>query len=241
MFVAVWSLATRIPIPRLLLAGDAALPSADAITLFPLVGGVIAVVTALPAWGAAYFIPLPAAAWAACGLYVIFGWSLHLDGWGDLWDGVGSGRRGEAMRAVMKDSRVGSFGVAGIVLALALRATLLAGIDAGRWLPSLAIAGGAGRFALSAAAYVGHYPWEAGMGREIVNNFEGRHVICSLVLSCLFIPLNPGACLAGIAASGLAGAALAMWCDWNLGGVNGDALGAAAVLGEIIALACCAV
>jgi adenosylcobinamide-GDP ribazoletransferase len=238
MFVAVWTLMTRIPLPRALL-GVPALPSAEAMVLAPFVGALLALMTGLPAWAAARVIPVPAAAWAACGLYTIFGWSLHLDGWGDLWDGVGSGRRGEEMRAVMKDSRVGSFGVAGIVLALALRATLLAGLDTGLWLQALAASGGVGRFALAAAAYAGRYPWGAGMGRDIVSGFGGRHLAVSLAISCFLIPLKPSFALAIIAA-GIAGAALAFWCNKNLGGTNGDVLGASAVLGEIIALACCA-
>jgi adenosylcobinamide-GDP ribazoletransferase len=237
-FASVWTLLTRIPLPTDL-RGEASLPSADALALISAVGALFALVTTLCPWLLMAALPPQACAWIACGLYTAAGWSLHLDGWGDLWDGFGSGRSGEAMRAVMKDSRIGSFGVAGIVLAIAIRATLLAGVKTGQWLPAIAVAGGVGRFALTVTAYLGDYPWDSGMGRNFVREFKGYQLFCSFLVTCLLFPLSPFGWAVGILLSSFSGALLASWSNKKLGGVNGDVLGASAVMGELIALACC--
>jgi adenosylcobinamide-GDP ribazoletransferase len=208
-------------------------------TMMPLVGAVLAFAATLPAWLISFVIPPAVAAWVACGLYIAFGWSLHLDGWGDLWDGVGSGRRKEAMLAVMKDSRTGSFSVIGIVLAISARAALFSSMPPSQWLSSAVLAGGVGRFASVVAAYAGEYPWEKGMGREIVNHFDGYRLFCALLTALLLLPLAPLGWIIGIVLSALAGFAISAWTNENLGGTNGDVLGAAAVMGEILVLIAC--
>jgi adenosylcobinamide-GDP ribazoletransferase len=240
-FVSLWIMMARIPLPRRWLPDEALLPTADSMTVIPLVGAVLGFAAALPAWLISFLIPPAGAAWVACGLYVIFGWSLHLDGWGDLWDGVGSGRRKEAMMAVMKDSRTGSFAVIGIVLAISARAALLSSMDPSQWLSSSALAGGVGRFASVVAAYAGDYPWKGGMGREIVNRLDGYRLFCSLLFSLLLFPLAPFGWVIGSILSALAGLAISAWTNENLGGVNGDVLGASAVMGEILVLIACAI
>ncbi|MDR1965572.1 MAG: adenosylcobinamide-GDP ribazoletransferase [Synergistaceae bacterium] len=236
---SVWALITRIPLPRGVLPRGFALPDSDAVATMPLAGALFGLVCALPARIAAMAIAPPAAAWIGCGIYTILGWSLHLDGWGDLWDGVGSGLQGERMRKVMKDSGVGAFGVAGIALAISTRAALLSGLDAGSWMSACAIGGGVGRFALAVTAYAGKYPWDDGMGRDIVRGFEGYQLFCSFAAACVLFPLAPLGWTVGMFASGISGAACAMWGAKNLGGANGDVLGASAVLGELLALMAC--
>ena len=51
---------------------------------------------------------------------------LHLDGLADTADGLGSGRRGEAALAVMRQSDIGPFGVVTLVLALLVQVAALA-------------------------------------------------------------------------------------------------------------------
>jgi adenosylcobinamide-GDP ribazoletransferase len=235
-FASVWLLVTRIPLPASF-AMSPALPSARDIAALPFAGAAFGFIATLPAWLLAFAVPPSVSGWIASGLYILFGWSLHLDGWGDLWDGLGSGRRGDEMMAVMKDSRVGSFGVAGIVLAIAVRSALFAEIEFSGWLTAAALAGCVGRFALTVTAFLGKYPWERGMGREVVRNFGGYELFLSLIVSGPLFFLAPAAWIAGIALASLASFGLAAWTDKNLGGVNGDVLGASAVQGELIALA----
>ena len=233
--VSVWLLVTRIPLPEKLVAYRS-LPNARDVAFLPAAGAVFGFLVTLPAWFLAFAVPVSASAWIACGLYVLLGWSLHLDGWGDLWDGFGSGRRGDAMMAVMKDSRVGSFGVAGIVLAIAIRSALLSGIAHPLWLPAAAVSGGLARFALAVTAFWGQYPWQSGMGLDIVRNFGGYELFLAFIVSCLMFPAAPAAWIVAVPAVSLASLGMAMWANRNIGGANGDVLGASEVLGELIAL-----
>jgi adenosylcobinamide-GDP ribazoletransferase len=239
--VVLWMFMTRIPLPKRILPSGPVMPSPGAMAAMPIAGGAFAMAATLPAWLLAAFIPRTAAAWIACGLYTILGWSLHLDGWGDLWDGIGSGRKGEAMRAIMKDSRMGTFGAAGVILALSTRAALLSEISVWRWLCVCAAAAGIGRFAATVSAYFGEYPWGNGLGRDTVLGFGGYQLFCSFAASCIFLPLAPFGWVIGMIAASAAAAGLTLWANKNLGGANGDVLGAAAVLGEIIALTACAI
>lgn len=241
-FVVLWTLLSRVPLPKGWWPKGAEFPrAADAMTMMPLVGGVLALVATFPAWLLTFAVSRAACAWIACGLYAAAGWSLHLDGWGDLWDGVGSGKRGEAMREVMKDSRSGSFGVVGIVLAISLRAALLSSIPAELWLPAVVAAGGVGRFASNTAACFGEYPWPLGMAKEYVGGFHGYQLFCAFLAACVLLPFSPlFGWAAGVLSAAFAGWALALWANRELGGANGDVLGAAAVLGELVVLMLCA-
>jgi adenosylcobinamide-GDP ribazoletransferase len=241
-FISVWTLITRISLPLKPRSANFALPTADALALMPLAGGLFGVLSAvIPALSACLGLPDLAAAWFACGLYTVLGWGLHLDGWGDVWDGFGSGRRGEELRRVMKDPRTGIFGVAGIVLALSARAALLSDVGAVRWMTVCALGGSVGRFGGTVSACVGKYPWESGMARDIVRGFDGYRLFRSFVFACVMFPLAPFAWTAGMILSSVAGAALAVWANEKLGGVNGDVIGASSVLGELLVLAVCSV
>ena len=238
LFIQIWTLITGIPLPAGM--SSARLPGGKAMRAMPLAGGLFAFIAILPALLLSFFIPPLPCAWIACGIYTIAGWSLHLDGWGDLWDGIGSGRKGEAMRAVMKDSHTGSFAVAGLVLAVSIRASLLASIDTSDWAAACIIAGGVGRFCAVVTAYFGEYPWGAGMTQDFVREADGYQLFCAFVASCLLFPFAAGGWFFGMIFVCFAGRFLAQWANKNLGGTNGDVLGAASVLGEILVLISCA-
>ena len=109
-FVVIWTLLTRIPLPQKWWPGTMP-PGNRVLTLAPAAGGLMGLLTGLVVTVAGFFGLAPlACAWAGAAFYFVIGWALHLDGWGDVWDGIGSGRSGDKLREVMKDSRLGSFG-----------------------------------------------------------------------------------------------------------------------------------
>ncbi|RKO66470.1 adenosylcobinamide-GDP ribazoletransferase [Desulfofundulus salinus] len=92
---------------------------------FPLVGLFLGA-----AWMALYFglssifPPAVTAALLVLGM-VVFSGGLHLDGFMDTMDGIFSGRSREKMLEIMRDSRVGAFGVLGLACLLLLKFALL--------------------------------------------------------------------------------------------------------------------
>jgi adenosylcobinamide-GDP ribazoletransferase len=182
-------------------------------------------------------LPAAPAAWCAAVFHVFLGWGFHLDGWTDCWDGFGSGRRGEELRAVMKDSRVGGFGAAGMVLALGCWASLVGALPTDRLVVGCALAAGIGRLAIPAAARIGRYPWASGMGLDFVRPFATIHLAAALLCASPLALLDPALVGTGTVAALATGFLMGLGANRRLGGVNGDVLGASAVAGELILLA----
>ncbi len=115
---------TRVPVktPTLLAPGA----MARAMWAFPLIGAFIGSVSgaifllahkALPAW--------PAALLAIAASIILTG-ALHEDGIADCADGFGGGKNKEGKLAIMRDSRIGTYGALALILSVSLRAAALA-------------------------------------------------------------------------------------------------------------------
>ena len=235
-FVVIWTLLTRIPLPREL--WPETMPAGDrCLALAPLAGGLLGLLSgALVAAARLAGFNNCVSAWLGAAFYAMAGWALHLDGWGDLRDGVGSGRRGEELRAVMKDSRLGSYGAVGLILAFGLWTSLVGSLEGPRAVAALVTAGACGRFASCAAAFSGQYPWEAGMAKGWVDGFTGYDFFTSGICLLLCAPLAPFSWIFAAALAAAAGTMAAVRMNRRLGGVNGDVLGACEVAAELLTL-----
>ncbi len=63
-----------------------------------------------------FLFPRPLALWLTIGLLVLLTGGLHLDGFSDTLDGLACRGTREKILEVMRDSRVGAFGVMGLIL-----------------------------------------------------------------------------------------------------------------------------
>lgn len=236
-FVVAWTLFSRIPMPKKL--WPAAMPPGNrTLSVAPVAGGILGLLTGLVIGLTGIMgIKGPVSAWIGVFFYSAAGWSLHLDGWGDLWDGIGSGREGQDLRNVMKDSRIGAYGVTGLILAFGMWTSLLASVDNSEVFAACTIAAASGRFASCSAAYKGIYPWESGMGKGWVDTYTGYDLFTAAVSLLLFMPFAPFRWIISSVAALLIGFGMAGWMNSKLGGVNGDVLGASAVAAEIFSLA----
>ncbi|GAU77348.1 adenosylcobinamide-GDP ribazoletransferase [Fusibacter sp. 3D3] len=112
-FLLMLSFFTRIPVGHKVAYSDALYERS--IKYFPYIGLIIGVISALPLWllnGTSQgiksiFVIL---------FYLFLSGGIHLDGLADAMDGLFSGREKERMLEIMKDSRIGSFGVIGLIL-----------------------------------------------------------------------------------------------------------------------------
>ncbi len=123
-FLAALMLLTRLPVGRLLPTCPAA---AECVWAYPLVGLVVGGVGAavLELARAAGLSPALAAVLALAATALTTG-ALHEDGLADTADGFGGGRTREAKLAIMRDSRIGSYGALALGVTFALRAMPLA-------------------------------------------------------------------------------------------------------------------
>ncbi|MGG2480833.1 adenosylcobinamide-GDP ribazoletransferase [Brevibacillus borstelensis] len=119
---------TRIPVPWLKPSEKA---WRDSVAWYPAVGLVIGCVLWIVHEAALWAFPPLIAAVLTCTAWVYITGGLHLDGWMDLADGLGSSRTQERMLEIMKDCRSGAMAVLAAILLLFLKTagiTELAGL-----------------------------------------------------------------------------------------------------------------
>ena len=112
-------LLTRLPVPPV---DPARTHGADAAWAWPLAGLAVGALGALAASVAsALGLPAPVAALLLVAAQVVSTGALHEDGLADSFDGLWGGWERARRLEIMADSRIGAYGVIGLVLALGLR------------------------------------------------------------------------------------------------------------------------
>lgn len=238
---------TRLPVPATdRLSADAVRTGLTrAVGWFPLVGALIGAVTATSVIGAMAIWPVPVAVMLALAIEALLTGAFHEDAVADFCDAFGGGQTAEDVRRIMKDSRIGSYGTVGLVLALGLRATLMVAVLE-RFDPlsaALVITASAcfGRW-LIVALMVSVNPAPSGTG--LTKDITAGAGLRSLALaSLLALPvLIPFALHAPLAMIGILAVSLAflLWFRAfllrRIGGSTGDCLGFAAYVGQLLLL-----
>lgn len=170
---------------------------------------------------------------------LVAGWKLatggiHLDGLADCLDGL-AGPDLERRRAIMRDSRIGVFGAAGLVLVLILFVMSLAELAPPIRDRFLLLAPIVGRVTpLLAGAWLRPATPGQGLGGAFaagLSHWAGPvHAVVGLALASWLL----GSWGAAIASGALALALLsASFAAHRLGGITGDVLGAVVELGEL--------
>ena len=99
--------------------------------------------------------------------------ALHLDGFVDTCDGLGGHRSVEERWRAMRDSRVGAFGIIGVVLLLLVKYVTLNSIPRSLMTATLLVMPVAGRWAMAYAVVAFPYARPSGMG-EAFKRHSGR-------------------------------------------------------------------
>ncbi|MFC2729520.1 MAG: adenosylcobinamide-GDP ribazoletransferase [Centipeda sp. (in: firmicutes)] len=205
---------------------------------FPLVGLVLGICYALAAWLLVYFIGMRTlTAVLLLILPLLLTGGLHADGFMDTADGVFSGRERERKLEIMKDSRVGSFGVVSFVLLMFLQFALLLDMHPFLLVPALFIMPIIGRMAMVLAIACFPYARADGMGKTFADMADRKTIVTASVMTVVFV--LPCGLLASVAL--MLGVLFALlFCramTTTLGGVTGDVYGAVTVLTETLVLA----
>lgn len=226
---------TRLPVPGWV--GHSAAALSQCARYFPAVGLLVGGIGALVYWLALHLWPQPVAVLLSMAATLYATGAFHEDGLSDTADGLGGGWDKARILAIMKDSRVGSYGVVALVLALLGKFALLSGIDAAL-VPAALLAGHAvSRFGATLIMATLDYARddESSKSRPATH----RPSLASLLLAAgfallplLLLPL--GKALAGIVLAALAATWLAAKFQRWLGGYTGDCLGAVQQVTEIL-------
>lgn len=148
---------------------------------YPLVGLVLGAVLVSARMLFSIVFPAPVSDGLILVLWVGLTGALHLDGFLDACDGLFGGRNPESRLEIMRDERVGAFGLAGGVLLLLLKYSVL------RLLPrtgfALLLAPTLARWGMSLAVMAFPYAREEGLGRSIKENVNWRQIAFGAILS----------------------------------------------------------
>jgi adenosylcobinamide-GDP ribazoletransferase len=224
-----------LPMPATIVQGE----MSRALWTAPVVGGAIGAVG-----GAVYWLmhilhvpDLPAAALAVVATVAVTG-ALHEDGLADVADGFGGGATRERKLEIMRDSRIGTYGVCALVLSFMLRIGVLASL--GR--PALVA------MALIAAHAAARAPMPAfmrlvpparadGMSAQAGEPPRASAVAAAVLgIAVLMVCLGLAAGLVAALLVACGFAAMAGICRRQIGGQTGDVLGALEQLGEVVVL-----
>jgi adenosylcobinamide-GDP ribazoletransferase len=123
LFLAAVQFFTRIPVPAWV--GHSAQQLDESARYFPLVGMGVGGVAAVVLWSSALVLPLALAIVLSMLASVFITGAFHEDGLSDFVDGMGGGYTREKTLAIMKDSRVGAYGVIALVLAAIMKFEVL--------------------------------------------------------------------------------------------------------------------
>jgi adenosylcobinamide-GDP ribazoletransferase len=204
---------------------------------FPAIGALVGLAAGLVfVVAAALATPLLAGAAAVAVLALLTG-ALHLDGLADSADGLLARGDVERRLAVMRDPRLGSYGVATLVVFLVLEVAALASMSPARALAGLVIAGALSRLATLAVIAWVPYVRESGLGSIA---FEARHravdLLAGVLITALVCLLDWKRALVAAVLVAISTLALVSLARRRLGGATGDVCGATAELGQLAAL-----
>ncbi|MFW8634336.1 adenosylcobinamide-GDP ribazoletransferase [Cribrihabitans pelagius] len=228
-------LLTRLPLPHL--PPHAFQRQARAAWAFPLAGLAVALPAALlAALALTLGLPGTVAAGLALAVQVLVSGAMHEDGLADTADGLWGGFDPTRRLEIMKDSRIGAYGVIALILSFGLRWSALAALLplTGPWvLLALAMMSRAVMPALMAALPNAR---AGGLSRNV-----GRPpaLTCGLgaaLAVALSLPLTGAAAFVAALAMAAAVTGLGALAKAKIGGQTGDILGAAQQVAEIAGL-----
>ncbi len=216
-------------------------PLASAVALAPLAGLAVAlpaglVLVALHGLGASALV----AAVLATATTIVLTGALHEDGLADCADGFWGGADAARRLEIMRDSRIGSYGVLALVGAVLLKVAILASAVASSPLFAMLmlLASAAASRAVALYPWVGLVPARrdglaVAIGRPTIATFRRAIVIAAAATAILVAWWAPvGFVLAAVAAAGAA-KACATLADHKIGGHTGDVIGATVVVADM--------
>ena len=214
------------------------------VRFFPLVGMVAGSLLLLAVYLSAGWMPGTVRSTLLVSLCIFITGGLHCDGLMDTADGLLSGRSRERMLEIMKDSRVGAFGVVAMILLVLWKWALIHDMPDSLLAPALIAMMGFGRFGMVLAILRFPYARAEGMGKAF-SLYAGRRALLIAVVTVVavlalflkfFGPMVAGSALAAVVAASLFSLLFGGWLTGKLGGLTGDMYGAATELAEVVVL-----
>jgi adenosylcobinamide-GDP ribazoletransferase len=233
-FLLALSFLTILPAGRFFPAEEKAL--ARSMAFFPIAGLLIGVLAAAGYYLMSLIFPRTLVLWLVIALIAVLTRGIHLDGLADTVDGVACGGTREKILEVMRDSRIGTFGVLALVILMGAKYLALDQIPASSLSASLIVMVVIGRSAMVLVCYRSVYARSSGgLGKAFTDHVGTRELMVSS-LTCLVISLfaiGPRGILV-FSAAAFFSIGYRQYFMKKLGGVTGDILGGANECAELL-------
>lgn len=224
---------TRVPMPSWV--GHSAAHLSGTARYFTAVGVLVGGVGALVLWATSLILPGPLPVILSTAVTVFLTGAFHEDGLADTFDGLGGGATRERALEIMKDSRVGTFGVAALVLTLLVK---IAALNALPVVFAIAVLIASHAFSracavtlLFAGSHVGNP--ELSRARAVAQPMSRGEFALAAMVGVVPLYWCGVHAVAGFVCALVVLYVLARWFIRRLGGFTGDTLGAAQQLTEI--------
>ncbi len=229
------ALLTRLPVP----ANDFS-RSANAAWAYPVVGLVVGALAALGGSLAHYFgLPTPLTALISLSILIISTGAMHEDGLADTADGLWGGHDPARRLEIMKDSRIGAYGVIALILGISARwAALWLLYEIGPGVATAAILASAALSRATMPALMATLPHARSSGlSQGVGQVSHPTALLAIAIGAIATLLLTGSSLFGaLFWAALVTFILAQIARAKIGGQTGDILGATQQITEIAIL-----
>lgn len=224
-------LLTRLPLPPL--PSHAFAHGARAVWAYPLVGLVLGVIlSVLSLVAAAFGIPQIMVAGLLLGTLIMLTGAMHEDGLADTFDGLWGGHDRETRLDIMKDSRIGAYGVLALIVVMGLRWLALAEVHWTGIIAALMLS----RAAMPPLMLALPHARSAGLSHRVGAPRMGDVVAGGLIGVIGAVILTGGAGLIVVLVAVGVTALVGLVAKAKIGGQTGDILGATQMLTECAVL-----
>ncbi|OAN18812.1 adenosylcobinamide-GDP ribazoletransferase [Photobacterium jeanii] len=237
IFLVALAFFTRIPIPANTPYSSERLNQAN--RYFGLVGCIVGACSALVYLLAASLLTPPLAIGLAIATSLLLTGAFHEDGLADVFDGFGGGWTVEQKLSIMKDSRLGTYGAAALVVCIGTKWLALSTLaEHSVWLPALALFSLHGLSRVCAASLIFSYPYvradQTSKVKPLANQQTQLDLWVLMLTALVLLALFPLATACSLALCLIfVRYACGKWFKRQLGGYTGDCLGAAQQLSEV--------
>ena len=239
-FICAYQFLTRIPPPRHFRYNENMMH--EAARFYPLVGALIGAFAAGIFLLADQFLAvLPAAIISTAATLYLTG-AFHEDGFADLCDGIGGGMTPQRALKIMKDSRLGTYGVTGLSMMLLLKLALLAtvAVEASELIVAgtLITAHALSRSSAVVVIVTSDYVRDAGKAKPVSMGLNSHGKMIMLTSSAVLVLTGAWVMgftpmLAGVAVMAVMHLFIRHLFEAKLGGYTGDCLGATQQMSEV--------
>ncbi|HSH54076.1 MAG TPA: adenosylcobinamide-GDP ribazoletransferase [Methylotenera sp.] len=221
---------TRVPITL----GDFAESDLNKSTrFFPLVGILVGAVGALVFWLSDMLLPLEVAVLLSMVATILLTGAFHEDGLADAIDGLGGGWSKEQVLTIMVDSRLGSYGAIGLVLALLTKYQALS-YQMAAFIPVSIVAGHAlSRLCAVLVMFTQSYVKTEGKSKPLATQLSLHELVIATFFGLLPMMLLDMKFLAALVPVVIVWLWFSTKIKTRIGGYTGDCLGAMQQLTEI--------